>query len=431
MLSFIKLGKSLKDEEESMHKQHLLVVLMILVSLSQGSFLNASENRCNIVDKGGNRFSISHLDTTEFILKMDNNVEAHIAFDRITEIKRLNDRDEWVITPLQGPSLQGLVEGEITGDFSFGTFKGNLPDLVSLLFPDRVATGEWIENKGKPFAATVRLANGLTVRANVINNSKRILVPTGHGGPNLWYRKHLCLENETSMMLIDLKYYKKLSLDKGIATITLNDGEVLSGKLSPDESFGIETDWGSMDFPQSTIADINTTADLYWDYKKLLNWQEWAIEAVQTKYPFKGYFLTTRSEKLFARSLMLEYACNWTARWGRGPYNSGVVYFVADGIPCLLSGNRIDLKSEMIKEIAVIHNQSSDDDKILLSVTGVDGNSIGVELIKGHAQEFLGSYYASGGTNVYTPLALWGMTDFGFIRVRMPSISRVERQANQ
>ena len=375
----------------------------------------ADDPFCIALTRNGRQLNFVEISSQKLEIETSHGAIIEISSDMISEIKKFDDREEWFIIPTNGNPFSGILQGDLQGTISFGTYEISLKDIVSLVFSGKSPSGDLYDDPSDIYAAAITFVDGSHFKAKTIKNSRLLYASHPNHGTSghSWTRKLLCLQSGSYSSLVDLRNIAAIDIRQTIAYVELKNGQKITGELSEAERFEAQTVWGKIDFPHSSIKEFSITEDIYWDMERLLNWQEWAIEAVYNHHSFNGKFVLENGTNLAVESLMIEYACNWGSRFG-----AGIRYFFAsNGIPCMFEANRIDLKPEMIRRLTIETINKQNDGGIVLSITGVDGMVIDAELLQGYVERYLGQYYAANGSNEYVPLAFWGMTDYGFIRI--------------
>ena len=383
-------------------------------------------------DSKGATIDLSAITTKSFSMDLGA-ANATVVLDRVAEIAKLKEKDGlWQVSLLNAPALRGKISGHIQGEWALGKYSAKADQLKGLSFPKRSAATSWPEKPAGFWAARLTLVGDIDLRATKISMVPRTMqydYGGDGGGQHIDKSTLLALEHGGADLLIDLRKVRTITTETGTVKVTLADGSSYDGKLSKDYMFEVETSWGSVTFPHSSIVDAALTAGRI--TKGIDAKAEKAIGKLFEHAAFSGTILTKQDKSIHIDAFVLEYSNKYKYYSTEGyimggTWVSGHRHFAAiRGIPCKVGDSLVDLEPSKIQALAIPAGTGS---PRKVQVTAAGGTTVEAILADNENPDGLKKYHDIKGSH-YFLVGILARSDFGYVRMPMKHLKEIRRAA--
>lgn len=385
------------------------------------------------IDSKGISIDLTEIWTSSFNLSIGG-IEANLNLERIASIIQVDKAaSRWRISPLEGPSLEGRISGELRGKWALGDYTINLENLSQLSFPGRTPAGVWPEKPTIPWVAQLTLAGNIDLRVSEMSVSPS----SGYfdasyssfeeAGVVQYIDKSpfLALSNGGAVLLIDLRMVKKVAPKGEEIKVFLKNGTEYAGRLSNEYSFHVTTSWGFVTFSHSMIEGAIIEPERIMigidDTKKK------ELDLMFSKAVFPGLIEVEGGKTISVTALVMEYVNLYSGCsrfWIPCKSYSGSSFFAAiQGIPFYLGDSFLELEPSKIEKMAVV-GKANGTSKI--RVTAIGGTVVEGMFAAGGDIEQL-KRYTKDDRNNYHLIGILGRSDFGYIRIPVSAIKEIRR----
>jgi len=191
----------------------------------------------------------------------------------------------------------------------------------------------------------------------------------------------------------------------------------------------VETSWGVVTFPHSSIVDATLTPAKV--TKGIDAKADKAIAKLFEQAAFSGTIVSKQDKRIPIDAFVMEYSNKYsyysTAGYIiGGTTHSGHPHFAAiRGLPCKVGDSLVDLEPSRIQALVVL---AASDSTRKVQVTAAGGTTVEAILADNENPDGLKKYHNRKGSH-YFVVGLLARSDFGYVRIPMKNLKEIRRAA--